>query len=83
MPARRAEFQSIYRVDNISSYDLETKYDKDEAVWVDRGLWDEFLPAGLRCMGGTSMKRKFLAPALKSSSWALRRSCTSLFGSEL
>jgi hypothetical protein len=33
-----------------------------------RSLWDDSLPAGLRFMGGTSMKRKFRAPALKSSS---------------
>ena len=46
------------------------------------GMTDS-LPAGLRCMGGTSMKRKFRAPALKSSSWALRRSCMALFGSGL
>ena len=48
-----------------------------------RVLWGDSLPAGLRCMGGTSKKRKFRAPALKSSSWVLRRSRTALLGSGL
>jgi hypothetical protein len=37
MPARRAKFQSMNGVDNVSSFSLETKYDKEEVVeWMEK-----------------------------------------------
>ena len=82
MPARRAVFQSMNEADNLSSLCLGTKYGK-RLLGGWKGLRDNSLPAGLRFMGGTSMKRKFRAPALKSSSWSLRRSAMAFFGSGL